>query len=104
MPKYIYNAQPEVFIDDDLMRPIKVYTAIDTPILVRKFIGSAPIQVPGYAPMESPFEIKAKSLTKAFELYDEAYKVEVDRVNEEIDKTMADQKNQIIAPGKEIIV
>jgi hypothetical protein len=96
----IFNAKPEVFLDEDLMRPIKVYTATDAVTL--KFIGSAMIPLPGMQPIESPFEIEAKTLTEAFEKYDEAYKAEIERIEKEIEEQQA--AASIVTPSKDIVI
>jgi len=98
----IYNAKPVAFIDENLMRPIKVYTSVSGEI--KKYIGAAIINVPGYAPMESPFAIEADSIEEAFGAYDAAYEIEVERVNDEIAEQMKEQESQIVTPKNDIII
>ena len=98
----IFKAHPEVFIDENLMRPVKVYTSESGETM--KYLGAAVINIQGYAPMESPFEIEADTIEEAFEEYDAAYEVEVNRVNDEIAEQMSEEQNKIITPKNDIIV
>lgn len=94
----IYNARPEVFVDENLNRPIRVYTSTTGE---EKFIGVTSIQAdPRMQPMEIPFEIEAKDIYEAYDKYDEAADVEFKRMEGEI-KTA---QNKIVTPNKDIVI
>ena len=66
----IYEAKPEVYLDENLARPLKVFKAVDGS--TEKFIGVASIQpAPGMQPLDIPFEIEAKDIDDAYKKYDE---------------------------------
>jgi hypothetical protein len=95
----IFNAKPEVFVDEELSRPIKMFTATTGE---DKFIGTAVIPVPGMGNIDCPFEIEANCIEQAFEKYDEAYKAEVERIEKEIDEQT--KANSIVTPSKDIVI
>jgi hypothetical protein len=103
----IYNAQPEVYLDEELSRPIKVFKALHGGDKDAQYIGTASFNVPGYGPMESPFRIEADSLTHAFEAYDDAYAVEAERVNKQIEEQMKAaeaEESKLIVPDNDVII
>lgn len=95
----IFNAKPEIFVDENLSRPIKVYTATTGE---EKFIGQTSIPIPGMHPIDVPFEIDAKDIDEAFKKYDEACKAEIERIEKEIEEQQ--KANSIVTPKKDIII
>lgn len=93
----IYNAKPEVFVDEDLAKPIKVFTSTTGE---KMYVGSAMIQVPNMGNMEAPFQIEADSIEEAFEKYDDAHAAELARVEKEI----KEQESKIVAPKNDIVI
>lgn len=96
----IYNAKPAVFVDENLNRPLKVFTATTGEEM---FVGSTHIQMdPKMAPMELPFEIEATSIQEAYEKYDDAAEVEYNRIKHEIEEQQ--REASIVTPKKDIII
>lgn len=94
----IFNARPEVYLDENLARPIKVYTATNG---AEKFVGFTMIQPdPRMQPMEVPFEIEAKDLEEAYSKWDELADAECDRLQKEANEA----SKEIITPNNDIVI
>lgn len=91
-----YHAKPERYLDENLTRPLDVYTSIDG--TSKKFVGNGAIEVPGYGKMTIQFEIEADSIDAAYEQYEAAFAAELKRMEEE------SKASQITAPKKDIII
>lgn len=98
----VYNAKPEVFLDENLTRPLEVFTPASIEgqekELPKKFIGSGAIEVPGYGKMKIQFDIEAASVAEAYEKYEEAFAAELKRMEEE------SKAKKIVTPSKDIII
>ncbi len=93
----IFNAKPEVLLDENLMRPLKVFTCTNK-IGTVKYIGAGQIEIPDYGPYNVEFEIEAATPVEAYSKYDAAFAAELKRLKSE------SKKDKIVTPGKEIVI
>ena len=99
----IYNAKPETYLDENLTRPMEVYTPANiegqnSDVLPMKFVGNGGIEVPGYGKMKIQFEIEVDTLAKAYEKYEESFAAELKRIEED------SNASKIVTPSKDIII
>lgn len=100
----VYKAQPEMYLDETLMKQVQVFTPYDDRHPC-KYIGAAQIRVPNVGDIPIQFEIEADDVEQAFDKYDDIIQIEMARMAAEQQAAQAEAEAPVIhMPSKDIVV
>lgn len=101
----IYNAEPEVYINEELNRTIRVYKPIKKAnglTIPDMYIGLVYMMHPQFGQQELSFKIDVDSIEYAFNKFDESRDNELERLKQEAMKQQQEEKSKIITLDKNI--